>query len=252
MNNRKKTVLITGGSKGIGQAIAYRFASVGSNVAIATKDSPSQMQETQNGITAAGGRALVSDVDVRNCDELEDFVQKTISHFGSVDVLINNTSVACFTDVLHTSPEQFDLVMATSVRAAFFLSKACFPHLQKSENPHIINIAPPLNLEEQWLIDHLSFSLGKYGMSLCTKGMAASFRKAGVAVNALWPRATIATPSLKDHLLPEVYAGSRHPSIMADAAYALSLRASKTFTGKFCIDETLLKKRGDPFFPLCN
>ena len=242
--NRKRTVLITGGSKGIGQAIAYRFAAAGANVVIATKDSPAQMKETEDGITAAGGRGLVCDVDVQSCDELEALVQKTIAHFGGIDVLINNTSAPCFKDVLHTSPEQFDLIMATSVRAAFFLSKACFPHLQKSENPHIINIAPPLNLEEQWLIDHLSFSLGKFGMSLCTRGMAASFRKAGIAVNALWPRATIATSSLKEHLLPEVYAGSRHPSIMADAAYALSLRAAGESTGKFFIDEMLLREEG--------
>jgi citronellol/citronellal dehydrogenase len=227
MNHRKRIVLITGGGQGIGQAMAYRFASTGSNVVIAAKDHPSQMRETLDGIRVAGGCGLAYDIDVRDCNELQDLIDKTIAHFGGIDVLINNTSAPCFNDTLHTTPEQFDLIMSTSVRAAFFLSKLAFPHLQKGANPHIINIAPPLNLEEQWLKDHLAFSLGKYGMSLCTRGMAASFREAKIAVNSLWPQTNIATPRLKDHLLPEVYAGSRHPSIMADAAYALSLRDRK-------------------------
>lgn len=244
MNPRKRTVLITGGGQGIGQAMAYRFASDGSNVVIAAKDHPFQMQETLDGIFAAGGRGLACDIDVRNCNELQDLVNKTIAHFGGIDVLINNTSAPCFNDSLHTTPEQFDLIMSTSVRAAFFLSTLAFPHLQKATNPHIINIAPPLNLEEQWLKDHLPFSLGKYGMSLCTKGLAATCREAKIAVNSLWPRTNIATPRLKDHLLPEVYAGSRHPLIMADAAYALSLRKSMEPSGEFFIDEPLLRSTG--------
>jgi citronellol/citronellal dehydrogenase len=244
MSHRKRTVVITGGGQGIGQAMAYRFASHGSNVVIAAKDHPSQMQETLNGISTAGGHGLACDIDVRNCNELQDLIDKAIAHFGGIDVLINNTSAPCFNDTLHTTPEQFDLIMSTSVRAAFFLSKLAFPHLQKGANPHIINIAPPLNLEEQWLKDHLPFSLGKYGMSLCTKGMAASFFDAKIAVNSLWPRTNIATPRLKDHLLPEVYAGSRHPSIMADAAYALSLRESMESSGEFFIDEYLLRSTG--------
>lgn len=244
MKNNKKTVLITGAGQGIGQAIAYRFASDGANVVIASKDQPSQVQETVDGIVAAGGTPLGCDTDVRNCDELEDLVNKTMAHFGGIDILINNTSAPCFNDTFHITPEQFDLIMSTSVRAAFFLSKACFPYLQKAQNPHIINVAPPLNFEEQWLRDHLSFSLGKYGMSLCTIGMAASFRKAGIAVNSLWPRTNIATQRLKDHLLPEVYAGSRHPLIMADAAYALSLKTFRESSGEFFIDEQLLRDTG--------
>lgn len=248
MKNNKKTVLITGAGQGIGQAIAYRFAAEGANVVIASKDPPAQVQETKEGIIAAGGTPLGCDTDVRNVDELEELVNKAVAHFGGVDILINNTSAPCFNDTFHTTPEQFDLIMSTSVRAAFFLSKACFPHLQKAQNPHIINIAPPLSFEEQWLRDHLSFSLGKYGMSLCTVGMAASFRKAGIAVNSLWPRTNIATPRLKEYLLPEVYAGSRHPLIMADAAYALSLKASREVSGEFFIDEQLLRDTGTTDF----
>lgn len=244
MKNRKKTVLITGASQGVGQAIAYRFASDKANVVIASKDNPSQVQETIDGIFKVGGQALACDIDVRDCNQLKNLVDQTIARFKGIDILVNNTSAPCFNDTFHTTPEQFDLIVSTSVRAAFFLSQICFPHLKEAEKPHIINIAPPLNLEEQWLRDHLSFSIGKYGMSLCTRGMAAQFREAGIAVNSLWPQTNIATQRLKDHLSPQVYAGSRLPSIMADAAYALSLRAFEEATGQFFVDETLLRETG--------
>jgi citronellol/citronellal dehydrogenase len=239
-----KTVLITGAGQGIGQAIAYRFASDQANVVIVSKDKPSQIQETVDGIFAAGGQALACDVDVRDCNQLQNLVAEIIARFKGIDILVNNTSAPCFNDTLHTTPEQFDLALSTSVRAAFFLSQICFPHLKEAKNPHIINIAPPLNLEEQWLRDHLPFSLGKYGMSLCTRGMAAQFREAGIAVNSLWPQTNIATQRLKDYLSPEVYAGSRWPTIMADAAYELSLLTCQEATGQFFIDETLLREAG--------
>lgn len=204
----------------------------------------SQVQETVDGIFAAGGQALACDVDVRDSKQLEALVAQTIDRFKGVDILVNNTSAPVFNDTFHTTPEQFDLAVSTSVRAAFFLSKICFPHLREAENPHIINIAPPLNLEEQWLRDHLPFSIGKYGMSLCTRGMAAQLREAGIAVNSLWPQTNIATQRLKDHLSPQVYAGSRYPTIMADAAYELSLRKCNEATGQFFIDEALLRETG--------
>ncbi len=244
MKNRKKTILITGAGQGIGQAIAYRFAADGFNIVIASKDSPAQVQETVEGISKAGGEVLACDVDVRDCTQLKNLVSEIIVRFGGIDILINNTSAPCFNDTFHTSPEQFDLAISTSVRATFFLSTACFPYLKESKNPHIINIAPPLDLEEQWLRDYLCFSLGKYGMSLCTRGMAAEFYSAGIAVNSLWPQTNIATQRLKDHLLPQVYAGSRFPAIMADAAYALSLRTFKEASGQFFIDESLLRETG--------
>jgi citronellol/citronellal dehydrogenase len=240
MKNKNKTILITGG----GQGIAYRFAYDKANVVVVSKDDPMQAQETIDGILAAGGQALAFNVDVCDCNELKSLVAKTVAHFGAIDILINNTSAPCFNDTLSTIPEQFDLIISTSVRAAFFLSQACFPHLKASKNPHIINIAPPLNLEEQWLRDHLSFSLGKYGMSLCTRGIAASFREAGIAVNSLWPQTNIATQRLKNHLYPQVYAGSRWPTIMADAAYELSLKTFREATGQFFIDEDLLREKG--------
>ncbi len=175
---------------------------------------------------------------------MKKLVSEAVAHFGGIDILVNNTSAPCFNDSTHTSPQQFDLVLSTSVRAAFFLSQICFPYLKEAPNPHIINIAPPLGLEEQWLRDHLLFSLGKYGMSLCTLGMSAEFKSAGIAVNALWPQTNIATQRLKDYLSPKVYAGSRLPTIMADAAYVLSCRTFQEATGHFFIDEALLKETG--------
>ena len=244
MKNKTKTVLITGASRGIGQAIAYRFAADKANVVIASKDDPSRVQETIEGITNAGGQALACDIDVCECDQLKNLVQQTIDRFKGIDILINNTSAPCFNDTFHTTPEQFDLIESTSVRAAFFLSQLCFPYLKAAEKPHIINIAPPLNLEEQWLRDHLPFSIGKYGMSLCTRGMAAQFCEAEIAVNSLWPQTNIATQRLKDYLSSQVYASSRWPSIMADAAYELSLRTCQEATGQFFIDEALLREAG--------
>lgn len=242
--NRKKTVLITGAGQGIGQAIAFRFAAEGFNIVIASKDNPIQVTETANGISKAGGQVLACDIDVRDYNELKNLVSKTIARFGGIDILINNTSAPCFNDTFHTSPDQFDLVISTSVRAAFFLSQICFPYLKEGMNPHIINIAPPLNLAEQWLKDYLPFSLAKYGMSLCTRGMAAEFYSASIAVNSLWPQTNIATQRLKDHLTPQVYSGSRWPSIMGDAAYALSQLTYREASGLFFIDETLLRETG--------
>lgn len=243
-----RTILITGAGQGIGQAIAFRFAEEKSNIVIVSKDSHIQIKETLEGIHAKGGRGLFCETDVNNTTDLEKAIHTIIERFGSLDVLINNTSHPCFKDVFNTTPEQFDLAVSTSVRATFFLSQICFPYLKQSKNPHIINIAPPLNLEKEWLKDYLSFSIGKYGMSMCTLGMSEAFYDAGIAVNSLWPQTNIATQRLKDYLAPEVYAGSRLPTIMADAAYELSLRTCKQSTGKFFIDEALLREAGHKDF----
>jgi citronellol/citronellal dehydrogenase len=239
-----KTIIVTGGSSGIGQAIALRYAAVGANVVIATKDSPANIAATSDQIIAAGGQALVLNVDVSNEQALKQAVAQAVEQFGGIDILVNNTSATHFTDALHTTPEKFDLVVATSVRAAFFLSQACFPYLKEATNPHIINISPPLNIDPHWFKDHLAFSLSKYAMSMCTLGMAVEFKQAGIAVNSLWPETTIATQTIKDHFSPEVYAGSRWPSIMADAAYELVLRPSKECSGNFYTDEALLREIG--------
>lgn len=248
MKNKNKTIVITGAGQGIGQAIALRFAADGFNVVIVSKDGPNQLKETMDGIHAAGGQALICDADVCSYDQIRGVVADTMARFGGIDILVNNTSAPCFNNSMHTSSEQFDLIISTSVRAAFLLSQACFPCLKEAENPHIINIAPPLGLEVQWLRDHLPFSIGKYGMSLCTRGMAAEFESAGIAVNSLWPQTPIATLRLKDHLSPKVYAGSRLPSIMADAAHELVRRTFREATGQFFVDEELLVEAGTSDF----
>ncbi len=242
--SKNRTILITGAGQGIGQAIALRFAAAGANVVLVSKENAAVLNELEEQIAAVGGRALSCAADVRNYNELKDCVEQAIAHFGGLDILVNNTSAPCFSDTLNTSPEQFDLLMSTSVRAAFFLAQLSFPYLKQAENPHILNIAPPLNLEEQWLKDYLLFSLGKYGMSLCTRGLSAEFKQAGIAVNSLWPQTNIASQRLKDHLTPEVYAGSRLPAIMADAAYEIVQRPSKKATGHFYIDEEVLREAG--------
>lgn len=239
-----KTIIVTGGSSGIGQAIALRYAAAGANIVIATKDSTVNIKAVGDQIIAAGGQALVLNVDVSDDQAIKQVVARAVDQFGGIDVLVNNTSATHFMDVLHTTPEKFDLVVSTSVRAAFFMSQACFDHLKKALNPHIINISPPLNMDAGWFKDHLAFSLSKYAMSMCTLGMAAQFKQAGIAVNSLWPETTIATQTIKDHFSPQVYAGSRWPSIMADAAYELVLRAASEYTGQFYTDESLLRERG--------
>lgn len=239
-----KTIIITGGSRGIGLAIGIRYAKAGANIVIATKDSLANIQEAANQIIEAGGQVLALNVDVSDHKAIQVAIAEAVARFGRIDILVNNTSATYFKGTLDTSSEQFDLCIATSARAAFFMSQACFQHLSIAENPHIINISPPLTIDPYWFKDHLAFSLSKYAMSLCTLGMAKEFKDAGVAVNSLWPETTIATQTIKDHFLPEVFAGSRWPSIMADAAYELGLRDSRECTGRFFTDEALLRESG--------
>lgn len=226
-----KTVLISGGSQGIGFAIAKRLSLAGANVVIASKEEP--IETLPN--------SLYVQVDVRDEKQL----QKAVAG-AKIDILVNNTSVACLADVDAMTAEQYDLVMSTSVRAAFFLTQACLPSVKQ-----VINISPSLNLDPKWFENHLAFSIGKMGMSLLTLGLAAKFPE--IQVNSLWPQATIATQTLKDLFDPKVYAGSRWPSIMGDAAYELLQREC---TGQFFTDEELLNGRDlstylvDPKIPL--
>lgn len=244
----RKTLLITGASRGIGLAIGLRFAKAGNNIVIAAKEDPASPESALTSaaaqITAAGGEVLAFNIDLRDDEGIKQTAEKAIDKFGCIDLLINNTSAFCFNNTPHISPAQFDMLMATNVRATFFMSQACLPYLQQTQNPHIINISPPLHMDAKWFKEHLAFTISKYGMSLCTLGMAAEFQHLGVAVNSLWPQTTIATSTIKDHFLPQVYAGSRWPSIMADAAYELAKRPSRECTGQFFTDEFLLKESG--------
>lgn len=234
---RNKTALITGASRGIGLAIALRFAEAGANIVVLTKDSPENIKSVSDKIS----NALVLDIDISDSDAIQEAVKLTVERFKGIDILVNNTSASCFTNALNTSPKQFDTVISTSVRAAFLLSQACFPYLKQASNPHIINISPPIHFDARWFKNHLAFSLGKHAMSMCTIGMAEEFREAGIAVNSLWPETTIATQTIKDHFLPEVYSASRWPSIMGDAAYEL---VKQTTTGRLLTDEEVLRESG--------
>ena len=244
-----KTILITGGSRGIGQAIGLRCASAGANIVIVAKEDLSQhsgasIYSVADQMIEAGGQALVIDCDVRDEAAIQAAVGKAVSEFGLINVLINNVSAFCFTDTMNTTPDNLDLLFSVNARATFLMTKACIPSLRKSYNPHVINISPPLDMNPKWFANHLAFSLSKYGMSLCTLGMAAEFKEAGIAVNSLWPLTTIATTTIQDHFVPQVFAGSRWPSIMADAAYELMQRSAEDCTGNFFIDETLLREVG--------
>ncbi|MDX8431323.1 MAG: SDR family oxidoreductase [Candidatus Algichlamydia australiensis] len=232
-----KTIIITGGSRGIGLAIAKKLASRGANIAILSNELDSSIEEIEN-------RAFGLEIDVSDENALKSAVLDVVKKFHGVDALINNTSATHFGDTPHTSPEQFDKLISTSTRAAFFLSQACLPYLEKASNPHIINISPPLNLAPRWFKNHLAFSLSKYAMSLCTLGMAEEFREKKIAVNSLWPETTIATQTIKAHFSDEVYTRSRWPTIMADAAYTLLQKNSFECSGNFFTDEALLQKEG--------
>jgi citronellol/citronellal dehydrogenase len=242
-----KTIFITGASCGIGHAIGMRCATAGANVVIAAKENPNQdfsIYIAADQMIKAGGKALAIDVDVSNDDATKLAVNKAADQFGGIDILINNVSAFCFTDTVNTPPEKFDLLFSINVRATFLMSQLCIPYLKQATNPHIINISPPLDMDSRWFKNHLAFTMSKYGMSMCTLGMAAEFQQDGVAVNSLWPLTTIATTTIKDHFVPEVYLGSRWPTIMADAAFVLMQRNARECTEQFFIDEALLREAG--------
>jgi citronellol/citronellal dehydrogenase len=192
---------------------------------------------------AAGGRALAVQTDIRDEDQVERAVRAAVERFGGIDALVNNASAISLTGTLATPVKRFDLMMAVNVRGTFVASRACLPHLMEAANPHILTLAPPLNLDPRWLRDHVGYTIAKYGMSLCVLGMAEEFRAAGVAVNALWPRTLIATEALR--LVPGADpAEGRTPEIVADAAWHVLTADSRRLTGRFLIDDEVLAAHG--------
>lgn len=246
----QKTILVTGASRGIGAAIALRCGQAGANVVVLAKTAephpklPGTIHSVSAEIEAAGGRALAIQVDLRDAEALQQAVQQAVATFGGIDALINNAGVLNITNTLETPMKRFDLMMAVNVRAAFCASQACIPHLQKSANPHIINVSPPINLKPKWFKNHLPYTISKYGMSMCTLGMSAEFAHDGIAVNSLWPKSTIATAAVEVHFPQEVIQGSRTPEIMGDAAHQLLLQDSRACTGNFFTDEDFLRAHG--------
>ncbi|HEY6954301.1 MAG TPA: NAD(P)-dependent oxidoreductase [Flavisolibacter sp.] len=251
MTFKNKTVLITGGSRGIGKAIALRLATEGANIAIAAKTTAVHPRLEGTIYTAAaeveqlGAQALPLQCDIRLEDQIEAAVAKIVETFGGIDILINNASAINLASTEQTEPKRFDLMMDIEIRGTFFMCRTCIPHLKKSANAHILNLSPPINLNPKWLAQHLAYTIAKYGMSMIVLGLAEELKQFKIAANALWPKTTIATAAVQNLLGGDLLMQmSRTPQIVADAAYHILKRASTESTGNFFIDEDVLKEEG--------
>ena len=248
---RGKTLFITGASRGIGKAIALRAAQDGANVAIAAKTAephprlPGTIYTAAQEVEAAGGQALPLVCDIRSEEQIAEAVKKTVAAFGGIDVLVNNASAIHLTGTVATPMKRFDLMHQINTRGTFACSQACIPHLAKAENPHILNLSPPLNMEARWFAPHVAYTMAKYGMSMCVLGMAEELRPQGIAVNALWPRTVIATAAVQNLLGGDATVRrSRKPEIMGDAAHVILTRPAREVTGQFLIDDDVLRSAG--------
>jgi citronellol/citronellal dehydrogenase len=243
-----KTLFISGASRGIGLAIALRAARDGANVAIAAKTADPHprlagtIYTAAKQIEAAGGKALPLLCDIRAEDQVRAAVEETVKAFGGIDCCVNNASAISLTGTLDTPMRKYDLMHQVNARGTFLVSRACLPHLLKAKAPHILTLSPPLHMSKRWFGAHVAYTMAKYGMSMCVLGMAEEF-DGKVAVNALWPRTTIATAAIEMLGGDEMMKASRKPDIMADAAHAILTRPL-TFSGHFCIDDEVLKEEG--------
>jgi citronellol/citronellal dehydrogenase len=246
---KDKTIFITGASRGIGRSIALRCAQDGANIVIVAKTAEPHpklsgtIHTVAREVEQAGGRALPLQVDIREEEAVFAAVKRTVAAFGGIDILVNNASAIGLTGTLATPIKRYDLMQAINARGTYLCSQACLPHLLKGSNPHILTLSPPLNLNPRWFAAHAAYTISKYGMGMCTLGMAAEFKDRGVAVNSLWPRTTIATAAV-EVFFPEALASSRKPDIMADAAYLILTRDSRSATGNFYIDDEVLRAAG--------
>lgn len=262
-----KTLFVTGASRGIGLAIALRAARDGANIAIAAKtsDPNPKLEGTIHTAAAeiekAGGKALPLVCDIRDEAQVAESVAKAANAFGGIDICVNNASAISLTPIGETEPKRFDLMFDINTRGTFVTTQACLPHLRKAENPHVLMLSPPLDMKPQWFAGHVAYSIAKYGMSLCVLGLAEELKGDGIAVNALWPRTTIATAAIKNVLGGDkLMRMSRKPDILADAAYLVFRQPSRSFTGNFLIDDSFLATVGgvtdfepyrvDPSLPL--
>ena len=250
MSLKDKVMFLTGGSRGIGLAIALRAARDGAKIAIAAKTDtphpklPGTIHTAAKEIEAAGGKALPILCDIRYEEQVYEAVKKCEGTFGGIDICVNNASAIGLTDTLSTPMKRYDLMNGINARGTFLTSQACIPHLLKAKNPHILNLGPPLNMKAKWFSGHVAYTMAKFGMSMCTLGMAEEF-KGQIAVNSLWPRTVIATAAVQNLLGgDETTQRSRSPEIMADAAYAIFTKDFRTHTGHFLIDDDVLKAEG--------
>jgi citronellol/citronellal dehydrogenase len=251
MSLRGKTLFITGASRGIGLAIALRAARDGANVAIAAKTAdahpklPGTIYTAAAAIEAAGGGALPLQCDIRSEEQVGAAVAATAERFGGIDICINNASAISLTGTLQTDMKRYDLMQQINARGTFLCSRATIPHLRRAPNPHVLTLSPPLDVRAKWFAPHVAYTMAKFGMSLCTLGMAEEFREAGIAFNSLWPLTTIDTAAIRNLLGGEAVArASRSPEIIADAAYLILNKPARECTGNFFIDEAFLRSEG--------
>ncbi|MFN3868520.1 MAG: SDR family oxidoreductase [Hyphomicrobiaceae bacterium] len=246
-----KTLFITGASRGIGLAIGLRAARDGANIAIVAKTAEPHpklegtIHSAAAEIEAAGGKALPLACDIRDEAQVQAAVQQTVETFGGIDICVNNASAIALTPIDKTDPKRFDLMFQVNTRGTLVTTQACLPHLAKAANPHVLMLSPPLDMKPQWFAGHVAYSIAKYGMSLAVLGLAEELRPKGIAVNALWPRSTIATAAIKNILGGDkLMRMSRSPEILADAAHLVFTQPSRSFTGNFLIDDTFLHAFG--------
>ena len=246
-----KTLFISGASRGIGLAIAKRAAADGANIVIAAKTAEPHPKLSGTIYTAAdeireaGGQALPLLVDVRYEDQVEAAMEKAAAEFGGIDILVNNASAIILAGTESVSMKGYDLMHTVNTRGTFLCSQKAVPYLRKSDNPHVLNLSPPLNMEIRWFQNHVAYSMAKYGMSMCVLGMSSEFKRDGIAFNALWPRTAIATAAVANHLGGDMMmVRSRTVDIMADAAHIVLTRNSREFTGNFYVDDDVLASEG--------
>ena len=251
MSLQGKTIFMSGGSRGIGLAIAKRAAADGANVAIAAKTAephpslPGTIYTAAEEIEAAGGKALPVICDIRHENMVQAAIDATMEKFGGIDICVNNASAISMTGTEATSMKRYDLMNQVNARGTFLLSKLCLPYLKKSDNPHILNLAPPLDMSAKWFKNHTAYTMAKYGMSMCTLGMSEEFKKDGIAVNSLWPLTAIDTAAVRNVLGGDAMAKiSRTTEILSDAAHSILTKDAKSFTGQFVIDEVILREEG--------
>ena len=252
MSLKARTIMITGATRGIGHAIAMRVAADGANVVVCGKTTephpklPGTIFTAAQDVEQAGGQSLAVALDVRVESQVEAAVEMAVSCFGGIDILVNNASAISLTGTLETPMKRYDLMHEVNVRGTFLCSQKALPHLLKSSNPHILNISPPLHstLSPRWFGPHAAYTMAKYGMSLCVLGMAAEFRDRGVAVNALWPRTAIDTEAIRLIAGPDARKRTRSPKIMADAAHWIVTQPSRKVTGRFFVDDEVLRAAG--------
>ncbi len=247
---KDRTIVISGGTRGIGKAIGLRAARDGANIVIAAKTEvphprlPGTIYTAAEEIEAAGGTALPCVVDIREEKQVQAAVDQAVAKFGGIDILINNASAIYLAGTVETPMKRFDLMNQVNVRGTYLCSQICIPHLKASSNPHILNLSPPLNMDKRWFAPHVAYTSAKFGMSLCILGWAGEF-KGKIAANAIWPRTAVATAAISNILVNEEALNQcRKPVILADTAYRVLTKPAADFTGNFLIDDTFLVSEG--------